>query len=298
MINHEYYPLSLHTDYMPIDGPEGYHPHPRRVQQPNQSLSGSSRESRRSRLRRIRELLGEAYSQFAQSENSEISIEGRPLRIRMVRRRRVPNRDGAELGGGGAVNFEYDILSPSDLPSERSNEEIFIFRDGPLLHENPVIDNDMLHELIEELLEAQNLGEFEDSGFSSELSEDSGTRSEVNRIYHQLLENPDQVQLTEYLERRKEGLVRLKWAEEDEAIMEDLCTIQYSEELDKYDSKRCNICFEEFEMDEIIYRYPVCHHLYHKVCLIGWLNTKTSCTICKSSAVHHLMVELKAKTTI
>lgn len=46
--------------------------------------------------------------------------------------------------------------------------------------------------------------------------------------------------------------------------------------------KDCSICHEEYCLDEPIVRLP-CRHLYHETCVMQWLESHTSCPVCRAS---------------
>jgi len=42
----------------------------------------------------------------------------------------------------------------------------------------------------------------------------------------------------------------------------------------------CSICMEEFKINDKAMELP-CHHLYHKDCVVTWLNTNNTCPVCR-----------------
>ncbi|XP_076953066.1 E3 ubiquitin-protein ligase BIG BROTHER-like [Bidens hawaiensis] len=50
------------------------------------------------------------------------------------------------------------------------------------------------------------------------------------------------------------------------------------------DEEMCAICQESFKIGEQIIRLP-CVHLYHKKCIIKWLNLKKNCPMCQKEVV-------------
>lgn len=49
-------------------------------------------------------------------------------------------------------------------------------------------------------------------------------------------------------------------------------------------SSMCNICFEEFKLDEEVIRIP-CKHIFHTLCLTPWLEQNGTCPMCRFSLV-------------
>ena len=60
------------------------------------------------------------------------------------------------------------------------------------------------------------------------------------------------------------------------------CKINMSNEnVDKFTGKDCNICMEEYKLEDSIVELS-CKHLYHESCIKNWLcNEKISCPVCR-----------------
>ena len=54
-----------------------------------------------------------------------------------------------------------------------------------------------------------------------------------------------------------------------------------NENIDRYCSKPCNICMDNYNIDEEI-TFLVCNHCFHTNCIKHWLcNEKVSCPVCR-----------------
>ncbi|PNT71343.1 hypothetical protein BRADI_2g26393v3 [Brachypodium distachyon] len=45
---------------------------------------------------------------------------------------------------------------------------------------------------------------------------------------------------------------------------------------------RCSVCFGVFQLGEKVRLLPVCLHLYHVECIDPWLDTHSTCPLCRS----------------
>ena len=54
------------------------------------------------------------------------------------------------------------------------------------------------------------------------------------------------------------------------------------DDIDKLidENKRCTICLEDFIKNDIVIYLP-CFHIFHKLCIIEWINKHANCPLCK-----------------
>ena len=67
-----------------------------------------------------------------------------------------------------------------------------------------------------------------------------------------------------------------------EKLLLELNEFQYKH-IKKYNAlieEKCVICFENFKRVDIIKELP-CKHIYHKDCILKWLNDSNLCPLCK-----------------
>lgn len=64
------------------------------------------------------------------------------------------------------------------------------------------------------------------------------------------------------------------------SAVEGLPIIKISEELLASDSSQCAVCKDIFELDEEAKQMP-CKHIYHKDCILPWLEMHNSCPVCR-----------------
>ena len=64
------------------------------------------------------------------------------------------------------------------------------------------------------------------------------------------------------------------------SAVEGLPTIRITVELLSSDSSQCAVCKDSFELDEEAKQMP-CKHIYHKDCILPWLELHNSCPVCR-----------------
>ncbi|KAI3464207.1 hypothetical protein Pfo_020870 [Paulownia fortunei] len=64
------------------------------------------------------------------------------------------------------------------------------------------------------------------------------------------------------------------------SAVEQLPDIKITEEMLASDSSQCAVCKDSFELDEDAKQMP-CKHIYHKDCILPWLELHNSCPVCR-----------------
>ncbi|KAJ6748895.1 E3 UBIQUITIN-PROTEIN LIGASE PRAJA [Salix purpurea] len=64
------------------------------------------------------------------------------------------------------------------------------------------------------------------------------------------------------------------------SAVENLPDIKVTKELLESDSSQCAVCKDSFELGEEAKQIP-CKHIYHKDCIIPWLELHNSCPVCR-----------------
>ncbi|KZV32801.1 hypothetical protein F511_23713 [Dorcoceras hygrometricum] len=64
------------------------------------------------------------------------------------------------------------------------------------------------------------------------------------------------------------------------SAMEGLPDIKIGEEMLESDSSQCAVCKDSFELNEVAKQMP-CKHIYHKDCIVPWLELHNSCPVCR-----------------
>ncbi|KAK6153211.1 hypothetical protein DH2020_012850 [Rehmannia glutinosa] len=64
------------------------------------------------------------------------------------------------------------------------------------------------------------------------------------------------------------------------SVVEELPDIKITEEILASDSSQCAVCTDCFELDGEAKQMP-CKHIYHKDCILPWLELHNSCPICR-----------------
>lgn len=57
-------------------------------------------------------------------------------------------------------------------------------------------------------------------------------------------------------------------------------TVKYCSGEDKHIEEMCSICFDRFAKGDILGELP-CGHTFHRDCICPWLNTKSTCPLCR-----------------
>nr|GMD31156.1 E3 ubiquitin-protein ligase RING1-like [Ipomoea batatas]GMD37928.1 E3 ubiquitin-protein ligase RING1-like [Ipomoea batatas]GMD39341.1 E3 ubiquitin-protein ligase RING1-like [Ipomoea batatas]GME14031.1 E3 ubiquitin-protein ligase RING1-like [Ipomoea batatas] len=64
------------------------------------------------------------------------------------------------------------------------------------------------------------------------------------------------------------------------SAVEGLPDIKITQEMLASDSSQCAVCKDSFELDEEAKQMP-CKHIYHKDCIMPWLELHNSCPVCR-----------------
>ncbi|KAH9603367.1 hypothetical protein KSS87_020976 [Heliosperma pusillum] len=64
------------------------------------------------------------------------------------------------------------------------------------------------------------------------------------------------------------------------SAVEGLPTVDVTEETLQSDSSQCAVCMDEFELGAQAKQLP-CNHVYHKDCIVPWLELHNSCPVCR-----------------
>ncbi|CAA0818128.1 E3 ubiquitin-protein ligase RING1-like [Striga hermonthica] len=64
------------------------------------------------------------------------------------------------------------------------------------------------------------------------------------------------------------------------SAVEGLPDISITQEMLASDSSQCAVCKDSFEMEEVAKQMP-CKHIYHKDCILPWLELHNSCPVCR-----------------
>ncbi|CAK7327887.1 unnamed protein product [Dovyalis caffra] len=64
------------------------------------------------------------------------------------------------------------------------------------------------------------------------------------------------------------------------SVVENLPDVKVTEELMQSDSSQCAVCKDSFELGEVAKQIP-CKHIYHKDCILPWLEMHNSCPVCR-----------------
>ncbi|XP_060171125.1 E3 ubiquitin-protein ligase RING1-like [Lycium barbarum] len=64
------------------------------------------------------------------------------------------------------------------------------------------------------------------------------------------------------------------------SVVLGLPDVKVSDELLNSDSSQCAVCKDCFEVNELVKQMP-CKHIYHKDCILPWLELHNSCPVCR-----------------
>ncbi|KAA8515986.1 hypothetical protein F0562_019165 [Nyssa sinensis] len=65
-------------------------------------------------------------------------------------------------------------------------------------------------------------------------------------------------------------------------VKDKLPTVLFDEDL-KARNSQCCVCLGEFEMKEELHQVPSCKHLFHGDCIHHWLQSNSTCPLCRCS---------------
>jgi len=128
-----------------------------------------------------------------------------------------------------------------------------------------------------------NLNNLSNLSNLSYSTRDTFDTSEVRERLRQVL--PELVEITLYSDGRVINTDNL----EDVPIPTNLSSLRQNTTVGTYENLRlpntdnnCSICRETFANDDIVRRINSCQHVFHMNCLDTWLETHTSCPICRT----------------
>ena len=134
----------------------------------------------------------------------------------------------------------------------------------------------------------QNNNQDDDDEESEEEEQELNSNQDLGDYYQEQLENEVEEHENEYdNENENEDDILLK--KRAELILE-LDEFQYKH-ISKYSSRKedsCAICLQKFKGTDIIKEF-CCKHIFHKKCLLKWLQSSNICPLCK----HNLMDDIK-----
>ena len=58
---------------------------------------------------------------------------------------------------------------------------------------------------------------------------------------------------------------------------------RYIVKYEKRNEKNCSICLNDFKSEDILIRFSCKEHIFHKSCLLTWLEKSNICPLCKKS---------------
>jgi hypothetical protein len=75
--------------------------------------------------------------------------------------------------------------------------------------------------------------------------------------------------LKQFYDDHKESVDTLPFGLQDKAALNNNCKINFNSQTHKYEE--CVICLEPFKECEVLIELPVCGHIFHEECIVGWL---------------------------
>ncbi|XP_060958261.1 uncharacterized protein LOC133030062 [Cannabis sativa] len=79
------------------------------------------------------------------------------------------------------------------------------------------------------------------------------------------------------------------------------CILKYNNRIVKYldrctvdgEGGTCTVCLDEFQVGSEVLRIPHCAHIFHKNCIVAWLQRSLTCPVCRSQLVPDCMLSLR-----
>ncbi|KAH0470189.1 hypothetical protein IEQ34_001747 [Dendrobium chrysotoxum] len=70
-----------------------------------------------------------------------------------------------------------------------------------------------------------------------------------------------------------------------QAAIAALPDVKMTEDLLHSDGVQCPVCTEDFKIGEEEVKQLPCKHVYHKSCIVPWLQMRNSCPVCRSKLI-------------
>ena len=131
----------------------------------------------------------------------------------------------------------------------------------------------------------QNNNQDDEEEESEEEEQELNSNQDLGDYYQEQLENEVEEEENED-KNNNNNILNKKRAE----LILELDEFQYKH-ISKYSSRKedsCAICLQKFKGTDIIKEF-CCKHIFHKKCLLKWLQSSNICPLCK----HNLMDDIK-----
>ena len=66
----------------------------------------------------------------------------------------------------------------------------------------------------------------------------------------------------------------------ERALQEEIEDLEFNPRR-TVDGTKCPVCFTLFKPDRLIKRIVGCHHVFHPLCLLNWLDIQPNCPVCR-----------------
>ena len=132
----------------------------------------------------------------------------------------------------------------------------------------------------------QNNNQDDEEEESEEEEQELNSNQDTGDYYQEQLENEVEEDENDNDNENEDDILLKKRAE----LILELDEFQYKH-ISKYSSRKedsCAICLQKFKGTDIIKEF-CCKHIFHKKCLLKWLQSSNICPLCK----HNLMDDIK-----
>ena len=162
-----------------------------------------------------------------------------------------------------------------DVMESHSNMEhcnVVMESQGHMQHQNDVMENHTGLEHQNDMMEShRNLEHYEnDDGEEDESDNHAYETDDDSEVYSEFEVEDDDVALNIFAP--------------PPATRETIESIPFLKITQQHveDGTNCNVCFEEYFVDEAVNILP-CLHMFHSYCIIEWLSMHNSCPLCRTS---------------
>lgn len=107
--------------------------------------------------------------------------------------------------------------------------------------------------------------------------------NEVAASTTDMLNHPTLVNIMLRIQEQSAGSTGLTESEMSKVEKLTIDDIMSQNEIFKKRQKLCAICTETFVKSQVIFKLPVCEHLYHENCIKQWLVAKPQCPLCRAN---------------
>ena len=158
-----------------------------------------------------------------------------------------------------------------------------------------------INEIGRRLIAEQN----DDGDRQEEELEDFNFVEIINRIFNFQLsyayrmvtvQQGEQFDLESFLANWDTLLTNVPFGDKELNLLQVFASSRYAKDQDDVEEdhrESCAICYEAYQYNDTVLKFPSCNHLFHQSCLSHWIAKNNTCPFCKNKLRHELLRQLK-----